>query len=151
MAMASEYGSSPVAAPGAPDADGLARDRREMISGSTSESRNAQAAGSRKNAGQVDQERVEQGGELVDVGLEQVLVRADRLEPDVLHAPPHTALDGGALVPREVEPTGVPDEMQELLEALAAPSGTVRVARLRTRARRALAVAPQRSLLRARP
>jgi len=68
--------------------------------------------------GDVDQDGVEQGRELVGVDLEKVEVGRVALNADGLHAAVDASLQAGALVAGEVEPTVVAQIGQQLLKLL---------------------------------
>ena len=76
-------------APGAPDADGLVRPPARDDLREHSDSRNAQAAGSRKNPVKLIRIVLNRAVNSSTSASSRSWYAADRLEPDVLHAPPH--------------------------------------------------------------
>lgn len=111
-------GLLPGRAPGAPDPDRVAgaalrqHGRDDLVTDVIPRLRVPE------EARHVDQDRVEQGGELVCAGLQSVEVLLEGAEAGLLHAVAHAAHQGGPLVAGEVESARVTQETEQIFEGL---------------------------------
>lgn len=71
-----------------------------------------------EEARDVDQDRVEEGGELLGLQRQHVLVLVERPDTDLVHAVAHAAYQARPLVAGEVEGAVVAEELQQPLETL---------------------------------